>query len=106
MLEVVHLGKLDTYGKAGVDALSSSTPVDTGKTARSWEYDIERSKNSVELSYHNTNIVNGVNIAVILQYGHSTRNGGYVPGRDYINPAVQPIFDEIESEAEKELKII
>lgn len=106
MLEVVHLGKLDSYGRAGVEALKSATPVDTGKTADSWEYKIKRSGDSIEISFNNTNIVNGVPIAVILQYGHGTRNGGYVRGRDYINPAIQPIFDKIVSDASKELTII
>lgn len=101
--EVVNLSELDKYGREGVAALAAATPVDTGKTAASWEYEISRSKGSVSLTFKNTNIVNGVPIAIILQYGHGTRNGGYVQGRDYINPAIQPIFDRIAEEAWKEV---
>lgn len=101
--EVVHLGNLDKYGREGVAALSSATPVDTGKTADSWTYEITRNRGSVTISFHNTNIQNGVPIAIILQYGHATRNGGWVQGRDYINPAIQPIFNKIADEAWKEV---
>ena len=89
--EVVRVGDLDKYGREGVAALASATPVDTGLTANSWRYEIEQKKGSISISFHNTNIQNGVPIAVILQYGHATRNGGWVQGRDYINPAIQPI---------------
>lgn len=101
--ETVKLGDLDKYGREGVSALSSATPVKTGKTANSWSYEIKRSKNSVSIEFHNSNIQNGVPIAVILQYGHATGNGGWVQGRDYINPAVQPIFDKIAKNAWKEV---
>jgi hypothetical protein len=101
--EVVKLGDLDKYGKEGVDALASATPVDTGETAKSWKYEITRSGNRVTISFYNTNIQNGVPIAIILQYGHGTGNGGYVQGRDYINPAIQPIFNRIAEEAWKEV---
>ena len=101
--EVVHVGDLDKYGREGVAALASATPVDTGLTANSWRYKIEQKKGSVSISFHNTNIQNGVLIAVILQYGHATRNGGWVQGRDYINPAIQPIFDKIANEAWREV---
>ena len=97
--EVVRVGDLDKYGREGVAALASATPVDTGLTANSWRYEIEQKKGSISISFHNTNIQNGVPIAVILQYGHATRNGGWVQGRDYINPAIQPIFDKIANEA-------
>lgn len=90
---------LDKYGKAGVSALSSATPADTGLTAKSWEYEIIKSKNSVRIRFHNTNVQDGVLIAVILQYGHATRNGGWIEGRDYINSTIQPIFDQIVNEA-------
>lgn len=95
---------LEKYGKEGVDALASATPVDTGLTANSWNYKIEQTKNSVSITFYNTNIQNGVPIAIILQYGHGTRNGGWVEGRDYINPAIQPIFDRIANEAWKEVR--
>lgn len=101
--EAVHLGDLDKYGREGVAALASATPVDTGLTANSWRYEIEQKKGSVSISFYNTNIQNGVPIAIILQYGHATRNGGWVQGRDYINPAIQPIFDKITDEAWKEV---
>lgn len=101
--EVVNLGNLDKYGRKGVDALMAATPVDTGLTARSWYYKIEHTKTSVTISFHNSNVQNGVPIAIILQYGHATRNGGWVEGRDYINPALQPIFDEIANDAWKEV---
>ena len=101
--EAVHIGDLDKYGREGVKALSSATPVKTGITAKSWTYKIEQQKGSVSISFNNTNIQNGVPIAIILQYGHGTRNGGWVQGRDYINPAIQPIFDRIAEEAWKEV---
>ena len=105
-LNVVHLGELDKYGRQGVDALKAATPKDSGKTADSWGYEISRSNGGATISWYNTNLNDGVNIAVILQYGHATRNGGYVQGRDYINPAIQPVFDEIAESAWKELTIV
>ena len=101
--EAVKLEDLDRFGKAGVSALASATPVETGLTANSWYYKIERDNGSATISFHNSNIQNGVPIAIILQYGHGTRNGGWVQGRDYINPAIQPIFDQIANEAWKEV---
>ena len=101
--ETVHLGDLNKYGRQGVAALASATPVDTGKTASSWSYKIENNNGSVSISFENSNIQDGVPIAIILQYGHGTRNGGWVEGRDYINPAIQPIFDQIVNEAWKEV---
>lgn len=91
------------YGQAGVDALASATPVDTGLTANSWYYKIEKSNGSTTISFHNSNIQNGVQIAIILQYGHGTRNGGWVQGRDYINPAIRPLFDKIVNDAWREV---
>ncbi|MCD8158979.1 MAG: HK97 gp10 family phage protein [Clostridiales bacterium] len=102
--EAVHLGNLDKYGKMGVDALKSATPVDSGKTADSWYYEIENSKDGATISFNNSNINRGVNIAIILQYGHATGTGGWVEGRDYINPAIQPIFDEIAEKAWEETR--
>ena len=101
--EVVKLGDLDKFGREGVAALASATPVDSGKTASSWSYEIKHKNGSVSISFYNSNIQNGVPIAIILQYGHGTRNGGWVQGRDYINPAIQPIFDKIANEAWKEV---
>ena len=94
---------LDKYGKEGVQALMAATPVDTGLTASLWHYDINMSKDSSSISFYNDNIDNGVPIAIILNYGHGTRNGGYVEGRNYINPAIQPIFDKLAQEAWKEV---
>ena len=104
LLEVVNLGKLNKYGKAGVAALASATPVETGKTANSWTYEINRSGDTITIDYINKNSNDNVNIAVILQYGHGTGTGGWVQGRDYINPAIQPVFDSIVQEAWEEVK--
>ena len=101
--EAVRLGDLDKYGREGVAALASATPVDSGLTARSWHYKIENRKGSVAISFYNSNVQNGVPIAVILQYGHGTGTGGWVAGRDYINPAIQPVFDKIANEAWREV---
>mgnify|MGYP000462857368 CR=1 FL=1 len=101
--ETVHLGDLDKFGREGVAALSSATPTDTGKTAASWTYVIKRQNGSVSIEFHNTNVNKGVPIAIILQYGHATGTGGWVEGRDYINPAIQPIFDQIAESAWKEV---
>lgn len=90
---------LEKYGREGVAALASATPVNTGLTASSWDYKIEQKKDSISLIFTNSNIQNGIPIAIILQYGHGTRNGGWVEGRDYINPAIQPIFDNIVKQA-------
>lgn len=94
---------LNKYGKEGIRLLSSATPVRSGKTAASWYYKIEQSKNTISLNFYNSNINKGVPIAIILQYGHGTRNGGWVQGRDYINPVVQPLFNKIAQEAWKEV---
>ena len=99
----VDISTFEKYGKKGVAALASATPVDSGLTANSWYYKIEKTNDSISLLFCNSNIQNGVPIAVILQYGHGTRNGGWVQGRDYINPAIQPIFDEIANNAWKEV---
>ena len=101
--EVVRRGDLDKYGRAGVAALASATPIDTGLTASSWYYKIEHSNGSAVISFHNSNIQNGVPIAIILQYGHGTGTGGWVEGRDYINPAIRPIFDAIANDAWREV---
>ena len=86
---------LKRYGEEGVALLRKNTPVDTGKTAESWYYDISTTKSGMTLSFHNSNVVDGVPIAIILQYGHATNNGGYVTGIDYINPVLKPIFDDM-----------
>jgi len=86
---------LESIAQTGVNALSSMTPVESGLTASSWGYEIENDQDSVKITWTNNNIEDGVNIAVILQYGHATGTGGYVSGYDYINPAIQPIFDQL-----------
>lgn len=101
--KVVHLDFLDKYGREGVQALQSVTPIDSGKTATSWYYEIIKKNGKIELQFCNTNINDGVPIAIILQLGHATRNGGWVEGRDYINPTIRPIFDKIVNEAWKEV---
>lgn len=94
---------LNKYGEMGVEALSRNTPKDTGKTASSWSYEVEKTRGGFSIVWSNSNVVNHINIAVILQYGHGTRNGGYVVGRDYINPAMQPLFDKIAEDAWREV---
>lgn len=95
---------LEKYGETGVRALSDATPVESGITASSWYYEIVQKDSYISIVWKNSNVQNGVNIAVILQYGHATRNGGYVEGRDYINPALKPIFDALAEEAWREVK--
>ena len=101
--EIFHFGLLDKYGRDGVAALSSATPVDSGNTANSWYYEIENKKGQVRINFLNSNINQGVPIAIILQYGHGTGTGGWVQGRDYINPAIQPVFDRILQDIWKEV---
>lgn len=94
---------LQKYGQEGVAALAAATPIDSGLTASSWSYEISISRGRYVISWSNSNVNDGVPIAIILQYGHGTRNGGWVEGRDYINPAIQPIFDKIVAEAWREV---
>lgn len=101
--EAVRLGILDKYGKAGVAALSSATPVDSGKTASSWSYNVSQNQTGAKITFYNSNVNKGVNIAIILQYGHGTGTGGWVEGRDYINPAIQPVFDKLVESVWKEV---
>lgn len=99
----VRLGDLDKYGREGVAALASATPVESGETANSWYYEITHKDGSATISFHNSHVNKGVPIAIILQYGHGTGTGGWIEGRDYINPAVQPIFDKIVNDAWREV---
>lgn len=103
MKEAAKIGMLDKYGREGVAALSSATPVESGKTASSWSYEIERQNGAVSIVFKNSNVNKGVPIAIILQLGHGTGTGGWVEGRDYINPAIQPIFDKLANEAWEEV---
>ena len=100
---VAKMSNLDKYGEEGVALLSNVTPKDSGKTASSWYYKIKRDNNSATISFLNSNINDGVPIAIILQYGHGTNNGGWVEGIDYINPAIQPFFNKIANEAWREV---
>ena len=97
------LKSLDEFGNIGVEALRNATPVDSGLTATSWYYQIEKRRNRVSIQFHNSNVNDYVNVAIILQYGHGTGTGGWVEGRDYINPAIQPLFDQLADEAWKEV---
>ena len=94
---------LDRYGREGVEALRSNTPIDSGLTASSWDYYIDTNKRTSKIVWTNTHNISGVNIAIILQYGHATKNGGYVQGQDYINPAIRPIMDKIADDVWKEV---
>ncbi len=94
---------LNKYGKRGVELLSAATPVDSSETARSWSYEIVVDHGDYTIQFDNSNVNNGVNIAIILQYGHGTRNGGYVQGQDYINPALKQTFDEMANELTREV---
>lgn len=94
---------LNEYGKKGVDALSQATPIDSGKTSYSWNYEIHTTKNSYKIVWTNDNINDGIPIAILIQYGHAVKNGGYVEGRDFINPAMKPIFDNMANELWKEV---
>ena len=97
------ISKLDKYGQMGVDALREATPKDTGKTANSWYYEIEETRDSVTIRWLNSNTNRSIPIALLIQYGHATRDGGWISGRDYINPALKPIFDAIAKSAWEEV---
>jgi hypothetical protein len=97
---------LNKYGSLGVNALSNATPAETGLTAASWSYTIEQRPGYYSIRWHNSHVENGLPIAVLIQYGHGTRTGGYVQGRDYIMPAIRPIFDQILAEVTREVNKI
>lgn len=101
--EAARVGILDKYGRAGVAALSSATPIESGLAANSWYYEIERSRGSARIIFCNSDIEDGFPVAIMIQYGHGTGTGGWVEGRDYINPAIQPIFDKIANDAWREV---
>lgn len=94
---------MNQFGKEGVSALAAATPSRSGLTSKSWNYEVTRKGNNWKITWTNSNINKGANIAVLIQYGHGTRNGGYVVGRDYINPAIRPVFDKIAKQAWKEV---
>lgn len=95
---------LDKYGRLGVNALSNATPADSGLAAASWDYEVKKSRDQYSITWTNSNVENGFPVVVMLQYGHGTRNGGYVQGHDFINPALKPIFDQIADEVWKAVK--
>ena len=101
-----YLRIMERYGKKGVDALMKATPKDSGLTSQSWSYKIMQDANGATIEFHNDNINNHVNIAMILNYGHGTGTGGWVEGRDYINPAIQPVFDDMVEKLWKEVKSV
>lgn len=103
LLQKRYMQNLMKYGEEGVAALSAATPVDTGLTAASWAYEIQSDSRGISINWINKNVNKGVNIAVILQFGHGTGTGGYVQGRDYINPAMRPVFDDIANKAWREV---
>lgn len=102
-LNVIHLGIFDKYGKEGVKALAAATPIDSGVTADSWYYKIIRNEYGVKIEWLNSNVNQGIPIAILIQYGHGLQNGSYIQGIDFINPAIKPIFNKIAEEAWKEL---
>lgn len=95
---------LDRFGRLGVEALANATPRESGETANSWFYQVVRKPGQVVVEWHNTHIVDGAPIAILIQYGHGTGTGGYVQGRDYINPAIRPIFDQIAQDVWEKVK--
>lgn len=99
-----YLKGFEKFGEAGVEALRSATPVDTGKTAASWSYSIQKTKKGLSIVWSNSNINKGVNVAVLIQYGHATGSGAYIEGVDYINPSLKPVFELIAKEAWEEVK--
>lgn len=98
-----NAGILDKYGKEGVEALSKATPVDSGKTAASWRYEIKNLQNGVAIEFLNDNVVDGVPVAILIQYGHHTKSGGWIKGRDFINPAARPVFDRLSEDISRKV---
>lgn len=104
MKEVVNFGILDKYGKIGVQRLREATPKFSGLAAGSWYYTIDRSESGLSLSFYNSDIENGCSVVLLVQYGHATKNGGYIQGIDFINPALQPVFEALLDEIRREVK--
>ena len=104
LLEIVHLGILDKYGRKGVEALRAATPKESGKTADSWTYEISHSADKASITWLNTNTNRGYNIAILIQYGHGTGTGGFVQGVDYVNPAMKETFEQIANDVCEEIK--
>lgn len=104
MLKASHKIDFEKYGEQGVEALQAYTPVATGETALSWSYEVHREKDRISIAWHNSNVVGGTNVAVLIQFGHATKDGGWVEGIDYINPALAPIFENMLKELKKEVR--
>lgn len=98
-----YMSILHSYGHKGVSLLSNATPVSTGLTASSWDYSIKQKNSSITITWTNSNIIDGVPIVILLQYGHATKNGGFVPGNDFINPVMRPLFEQIANDVWKEV---
>lgn len=94
---------LESFGQRGLDALASATPVNSGLTADSWTYEVVSKGGKYTVIWHNTNVVDGLPVAILIQYGHGTKDGGWVEGQDYINPAIQPVFDRLADEVWREV---
>lgn len=105
-LNFIKLGRLDHFGRLGVSELEKNTPKDTGLLASSWFYKVEHYPNKAVLSFHNSDIEGGLNVAILIAYGHGTRNGVYVPAVDYINPSLKPVFREIAYSMRKEIEAL
>lgn len=101
-----YISVLQEYGQYGVQALAAASPVVTGRLASSWRYEIEQANDHISLIFHNDDIEGGKNVAIMVQYGHATKTGYYVQGRDYINPAIQPIFDDLAEKCWKEVSSV
>jgi hypothetical protein len=101
MMKKEEFATLERYGQMGVNALSAATPKDTGMTAASWSYEVLRDSTSYSIIWSNNHVVAGRPVAILLQYGHGTGTGGYIEGRDFINPALRSIFDQIADEVWK-----
>lgn len=96
LLEIFDMGKLNKYGRMGVEALRANTPIETGRLANSWSYYIDRSERGPKIVWTNDDIEGGYSVAILIQYGHAVKGGGYMPGKDFINPALEPVFQQIE----------
>jgi hypothetical protein len=95
---------LERYGQQGVDALASATPINTGETAASWYYEVKKEKGKYSIIWHNSNVPSGIPVAILIQYGHATRNGGWIEGLDYINPSIHPLFEKITNDVWERVK--
>lgn len=103
LLQLKDKNKFEEFGRKGLEALKAATPIDSGKTAESWNYSVSVDRKGATITWYNNNVNDGFNVAIGIQYGHGTNNGGYVQGRDYINPAIRPVFDELAGDLWREV---